>query len=135
MRLWHYELIPYLPDSQLIAQWRELNSIFKKQDRHILINYVYHYEKEYLWWYTQLVLDELRKRNYNIRSWDNYNNYFNDVNPVGNLVFLEHDNQYFDICYYNLLEKYLRGQEDFTKERFTKLYEFMRCQHDKGRGN
>ena len=46
MRLWHYKLIPFLPNSQLIAQWRELNSIFKKQDKHILINYVYEYPKE-----------------------------------------------------------------------------------------
>ena len=35
MRLWHIDLIPYLPKSQLLAQWRELNSIFKKQDKHI----------------------------------------------------------------------------------------------------
>ena len=131
MRLWHYELIPYLPDSQLVAQWRELNSIFKKQDRHILINYVYDYEKEYLWSYTQLVLNELRQRNYNIKSWDNYNNYFRDTPPTRGLVFKEHDYEYLEICFHNLLEKYLRGQKDFTKERFTKLYEFMRCNNDR----
>ena len=45
MRLWHYKLLPYLPKSQLIAQWRELNSIYKKQDRHILINYIYDYDE------------------------------------------------------------------------------------------
>jgi len=31
MRLWHYELIPYLQKIQLLAQWRELNSIFAKE--------------------------------------------------------------------------------------------------------
>ena len=29
MRLWRIDLIPYLPRTQLLAQWRELNSIFK----------------------------------------------------------------------------------------------------------
>ena len=48
MRLWHIDLIPYLPDLQLIAQWRELNSIFKKQDKHILINYIYNYDKVFM---------------------------------------------------------------------------------------
>lgn len=56
MRLWHYEIIPYLPKSQLIAQWRELNSIFTKQDKHILINYIYNYPKDHLYTYSNLVL-------------------------------------------------------------------------------
>ena len=49
MRLWHYKLIKegLLPDSQLLAQWRELNSIYVKEDKHILINYIYRY---YLLW-------------------------------------------------------------------------------------
>ncbi len=58
MRLWHYKLIPYLPKSQLLAQWRELNSIFKKQDKHILINYIYDYDKSYLINYSN---EEIRK--------------------------------------------------------------------------
>ena len=61
MRLWHYKLIPYLPKSQLLAQWRELNSIFKKQDKHILINYIYEYPREDLYKYSYIVLNELEK--------------------------------------------------------------------------
>ena len=68
MRLWHYKLIPFLPRSQLLAQWRELNSIFAKQDRHILINYVYEYQKKNLYYYTNLVLDEMRKRGYKTKK-------------------------------------------------------------------
>ena len=45
MRLWHYDLIEYLPKQQLLGQWRELNSIYVKQDKHILINFIYEYEK------------------------------------------------------------------------------------------
>ena len=44
MRCWHYKLLPYLPNSQLIAQKRECDLIWKdiakgKQTNHILIIY------------------------------------------------------------------------------------------------
>ena len=38
----------------------------------------------------------------------------------------EHDNEYLTICYYNLKEKYLRGQKDFTKELWDKLDNFYK---------
>lgn len=126
MRLWHVDLIPYLPKSQLLAQWRELNSIFKKQDKHILINYIYDYDIEYLYSYTQKVLDEMYKRNFTIKKWTNFNKYFQmlpDSAPV-NLRFTEHNSDYLTICYYNLMEKYLRGQQDFTDEIMWNLNEF-----------
>lgn len=31
MRLWHIDRTPYLPKSQLIAQWWRLNSIYKNR--------------------------------------------------------------------------------------------------------
>ena len=64
MRLWDYRLIPYLPKQQLVAQWRELNSIYKKQDKHILINYIYDYSKYSLMVYSQYVINEMKKRGY-----------------------------------------------------------------------
>ena len=76
MRLWHYKLIPFLPNSQLIAQWRELNSIFKKQDKHILINYVYEYQKLDLYIYSRLVILEMLRRKIVIRSLKNFDNHF-----------------------------------------------------------
>ena len=79
MRLWHYRLIPFLPKSQLIAQWRELNSIFKKQDNHILINYVYEYPKEHLWNYTLMVIKVMKDRGIKINNWKNYASYFANV--------------------------------------------------------
>lgn len=124
MRLWHIDIIPYLPRSQLIAQWRELNSIFKKQDKHILINYIYNYPKSKLLGYTTKVLNEMHKRGYCIKSFDNYNNYFNGVMEEDNTLFTEHNNDYLTICYYNLMEKYLRGQKDFTDDVMWKLNEF-----------
>lgn len=120
MRLWHYNLIPYLPKSQLIAQWRELNSIFKKQDKHILINYIYDYPRSTLKTYADEVILEMNRRNFKINKWDNYNNYFKYCESDG-LHFKEHNGEYLLINYYNLKEKYIRGQKDFSKEKFDEL--------------
>lgn len=128
MRLWTYELIPYLPKSQLVAQWRELNSIFKKQDNHILINYIYNYKKEYLFYYTDIVLSELTKRHIKIKSYDNFNNYFKDLKTFcynDYYIFKEHDNEYLLCNFFNLLEKYRRSQKDFDRETFEKLYDYV----------
>ena len=134
MRLWHYELIPYLPKSQLLAQWRELNSIFKKQDKHILINYVYEYPKLDFYCYTKIVIDEMKKRGYKIgdKSKENANNYFKDVEFLygvygfNGIPFKNHHNyRYLLQCFYNLQEKYDRGQNDFSEEIYCKLEGFV----------
>ncbi len=125
LRLWHQSLLRNLPKSQLLAQWRELNSIFAKEDRHILINYIYDYPKDDLFAYTQLVLNEMRARNINIRTLDKMERYFTDV-PFEQIMdpFVHHHNEeYFEICYFNLKEKYIRGQKDFDAERYEALTE------------
>lgn len=142
MRLWHYKLIPFLPKSQLLAQWRELNSIFKKQDKHILINYVYEYGKEDLMEYSIRIMSEMRRRNISIKSIQNYSLYFgkegkkifdhlcllrgqsknNRYNPFPN----HHTDRYLLQCFYNLQEKYDRGQKDFSEEQYKKLEEFIK---------
>ena len=38
-----------------------------------------------------------------------------------NPFYVAHDNEYLAICYFNLKEKYYRGQEDFTKEIWDNL--------------
>lgn len=124
MRFWHYEIIHYLPKSQLIAQWRELNSIFTKQDKHILINYIYNYPKDCLYTYSNLVLHEMKKHGYQIKKWDNYNEYFGSLKlskPNMSLIYSEHNSEYFEICYWNLKEKYLRGQSDFTADIYYNM--------------
>ena len=129
MRLWHIDIIPYLPKSQLVAQWRELNSIYKKQDNHILINYVYNYDKEYLLHYSNRVLFEMEKRGINVKSFENYFNYFGGVlyfYPQSEYRFTEHNDEYLLCNYYNLLEKYRRGQKDFSEEEFERLTDFVK---------
>lgn len=134
MRLWHIDLIPYLPKSQLIAQWRELNSIYKKQDNHILINYVYNYDKEYLLYYSNRVLFEMKQRGITVKSFENFFNYFGDLHyfrPISSYRFAEHDDEYLLCNYYNLLEKYRRGQKDFSEEEFKRLTDFVKKSLDK----
>lgn len=130
MRLWHYKLIPLLPNSQLLAQWRELNSILKNQPKHILINYVYEYSKEDLWVYCNLVLDEMARRKFRDPNLDNFRWYFFGLNhpeteltePFRN----HHNNRYLLQNFYNLQEKYDRGQKDFDTNRYETMEELIK---------
>lgn len=115
MRLWHIDLIEYLPDKQLIAQWRELNAIYKNQPKHILINYIYNTPWDALFTYSNLVIDEMLTRRFVVNT-KNYVEFFKDKKLTGNMFYKEHNDEYLQICYYNLKEKYMRGQKDFTKE-------------------
>ena len=141
MRLWHYKLIPYLPKSQLLAQWRELNSIFKNQPRHILINYVYEYNGYGdLYQYSLLVIREMEKRGIEIKTMINFYNFFgfspssfaqhsahyflilDNLTPFPN----HHDDRYLLQCFYNLQEKYDRGQKDFRYGVYLDLEDFIK---------
>lgn len=118
-----------------MAQWRELNSIFKKQDKHILINYIYEYNKTDLYVYTLKVINEMKRRDITIKKSDNYYNYF--IDAISDFVnffygcpyipFVNHHNdRYLLQCFYNLQEKYDRGQKDFTKKQYDELENFMK---------
>lgn len=54
------------------------------------------------------------------------------ANSLGVLTFDEHDKKYLTICYWNLREKYLRGQKDFTHEIWHKLDEFYKKEIENG---
>lgn len=128
MRLWHYKLIPVLPKQQLLGQWRELNSIFKNQNRHILINFVYEHEKGELFTYSMLVIEEMNKRKYKV-DLTNFDNYFFDEQVDYGIpkeyVFEDKMNkEYLKICYYNLLEKYRCG--GITKEEWKKIEDLFK---------
>lgn len=133
MRLWHYKLLEFLPRLQIKGQWSELNCIFKTRKEHILINYVYEYDKKDLLVYTVKVIKILKKYGYNI-DLSNASQYFGITQ--GDLLGIEskedyipfenhHNYDYLMICYYNLKEKYLRGQKDFSEELFNRLEDFI----------
>lgn len=139
MRLWHKALIPYLPKQQLLGQWRELNSIYKRQNRHILINFIYDYDPVMLYYYSKLVINEMDKRNYNINL-DNFVEYFKNKD-INNVLFglrdVEFDideiyrdkmnDRYLKQNLYNLQEKYDCGgiSEDDWNKIFSHFGEFF----------
>ena len=128
MRLWHTDVIPFLPKGQLLSQWRELNSIFVKEDKHILINYIYEYPKDDLYIYTEKIMEEMKNRGYKIRTVDKMERYFAELDEVKvDTPFKEHHNdEYLEICYYNLKEKYIRGQKDYDTVLFKSLETYFK---------
>ncbi|MEO4052536.1 pyrimidine dimer DNA glycosylase/endonuclease V [Solibacillus sp. CAU 1738] len=128
MRLWHTNLIPFLPKGQLLSQWRELNSIFAKEDKHILINYIYEYPKDDLYIYSEKIMEEMKARGYKIRTLDKMERYFAELGAVKEVTpfKLHHDDEYLEICYYNLKEKFIRGQKDYDAALFQKLDEYFK---------
>ena len=130
MRLWSYQLLPYLPKSQLIAQKRECDLIWKdlangKQTNHILINYIHEYSHEELFEYYSLLADEFERRNFKF----NYSQYITEdyYRKESHRCFEKHHNQQYMIqCFYNLQEKYVRGQKDFDLWTYRSLSDFVR---------
>lgn len=122
-------MLEFLPKSQLLAQWRELNSIYKKQDKHILINYIYDYELLDLHEYSLMVVKEMNNRGYNLKL-DNFLTYFsNAVFCKGRGLYhpfkRHHTKQYLLQCFMNLEEKYFCGQKDFDRETYLKIWNFV----------
>ena len=118
MRLWHKDLIPYLPRQQLIAQWRECcaiaSNIAKKgTPNHILVNKVLSSRGDF-YSYCNITVGELKRRNYkvlekamktcfdNILSSDNF-----ETNSTHFEIFPDwHNERYLKQCLFNLQEKY-----------------------------
>ena len=113
MRLWHYKLIPVLPNAMLVSQWRECLAIKRGWEKgtlnHRLVNYVMNYDKSYFLTYVDKVCDEMYKRN--IKFISKYLNeiidFCNDENSLS--FYKEHNDRYLKQCYYNLQEKADRG--------------------------
>lgn len=129
MRLWHYKLIPYLPNKMLISQWRELIAIKRQWEKgtlkHRLVSYVMDYNKEYFYYYTYSVVEEMRERkiHYQHKYYDEIQEFcVNDEYCYPCPIYPEHDNRYLRQCYYNLQEKYDRGI--ITEEEWLKIYDF-----------
>ena len=129
MRLWHYELLPYLPKSQLLAQKRECDLIWKdiangRRTNHVLINYIWDYDCPdlRLYMYYELLKEEFERRGFKFRWSKNANTFcVSKENPFP----IHHNNRYLIECYFNLEEKRRRGQKDFDAPTFWILYSFV----------
>lgn len=125
MRMWHYRLIPYLPDLQLKGQLRELVAIMhnwrdKGTPNHMLVNVVINYDKSefysYFEWY-KYNYEERFKKSFNEKYIKEFQDFCNvhpgmSTTPKECLMKLPsifagwHDRNYLRICMANLYEKH-----------------------------
>ena len=129
MRLWHTALIPVLPKDQLVSQWREVSALasgIQKNGKtnHILINFIMDYPYDHLISYAKLVREEMTRRGY--RTMDSVWNKivalkpdYTEV-PAADIYKQKMDDVYLEICFYNLLEKYLCG--GVPEEYYLKIF-------------
>lgn len=117
MRLWHKDLIHYLPRQQLITQWRECCAICsnwanKGTPNHLLVNKVMDYSKVEFYVYVEITISEFTFRGYQISksSWKKfYENYLkipDDKSYIKDLFEDWHNDRYLKQCLFNLQEKY-----------------------------
>lgn len=142
MRLWHKDLIPVLPRQQLLAQWRECCAIARNiaingTPNHLLVDKVLKYPVIHFTCYIDLVLDEMRKRNYKISEkafvacHDNIvkgqEHFTHDQNlyvPAFTSSIYKgwHDDRYLQQCFYNLQEKFDCG--GIPEDEWRKVQQF-----------
>lgn len=132
MRIWHYELLPYLPELQFKGQLRELVAIMrdiksKGTTNHILINKVMEYPKTQLSKYFYLYRDEYYRRYGKVVN-EQYSFDFSHFAPTavywGEHLFEGwHNKEYLRVCYANLYEKHKFGvgKSKITDEEWTVL--------------
>jgi uncharacterized protein (TIGR02328 family) len=134
MRLWHYKLIPALPNKMLVSQWRECIAIKRQWEKgtlkHRLVSYVMDHNKEYFMQYVAHIDSEMTMRG--IKHQNKYYNEilefceedFDDNEKYKEMPYPEHNNRYLLQCYYNLEEKYDRGIISF--DEFQKIQKIMK---------
>ena len=137
MRLWHKDLIPYLPDLQLKGQWRECALIADALAKngtpnHLLVNNVTKYDPQGFGVYCQNVYDEMQRRNFNpsfdkmvrilsdVITWDLKIDAMADCRIVTRTLGFGykcwHNKEYLRVCMANLYEKHHFG---IGKSRIT----------------
>ena len=133
MRLWHKDLIPYLPREQLVAQWRELSAIAgrikeKQTPNHILVNKIMDYPLNHFITYAAVVRDEMTKRGYRTMDtvWKKITSIVDDYNilPIKEIYTSWHNDRYLIQCIINLEEKYDCG--GITSKEWSHIIDYFR---------
>lgn len=113
MRLWHKDLIDYLPQQQLISQWRECCCIAKNicsngTPNHILVNKIMDYPLSHFYVYGLTVYIAMKDRGYkcDFHKFDKYFNEKDKVTNINNMFQNWHTERYLAQNYYNLQEKF-----------------------------
>ena len=130
MRLWHYELLPYLPELQLKGQWRECALIaygLKEHGtpNHLLVNKVDEYSIDHFYSYCVAVWGEMRKRGFTttVQSMERVRALGGKVVATNTLFEGWHNKEYLRVCMANLYEKYNfgRGKSRITEAEWQRL--------------
>lgn len=116
MRLWHEELIPFLPRPQLLGQHRECCALRGKGwgRKHATVDYIFSHSPLKLVQYHFLIMEEMEKRGYKVSAdwWEK--TYRGKVCPAYPLleeielsrpIYPEHDSSYLEECLGNLWQK------------------------------
>ena len=131
MRIWHTDILPYLPDLQFKGQLRELVAILhdwrnKGATNHILINRVMEYPKSDLASYMWIYCENHGKR-YNLDCKESLLREFIDFADGGKFnpyPFKDwHNKEYLRVCMANLYEKheFALGKSRITDEEWERL--------------
>ena len=125
MRMWHYKLIPYLPDNQLKGQLRELIAIMhnwrdKGTPKHMLVNNVIKYPKSdfysYFEWFKYNYEERLGKE-FNRKYIQEFQDFceirinsnvvaISCLKNISNIYVDWHNEEYLRVCMANLYEKF-----------------------------
>ena len=130
MRLWPYQMLDVLPRQQLLSQLRECTALAVQLDatgktNHILINKIMDYDLMEFKIYCQLVVDEFKRRNYNVAAQTRVKLGligFSTKYPeyIDYPIYKEwHNDRYIKQCMNNLEEKYDCG--GVTEEEWEAL--------------
>ena len=113
MRIWHKDLIQYLPRQQLLGQWREVCLIARNikengTPNHVLVNKVMKYPIGHLWEYGYRIEKEMKKRGYKC-DFQKFDKWFErnlgEIPDDDDLFYSWHEGRYLKQCLSNLQEK------------------------------
>ena len=130
MRLWAYQMIPFLCDMQLKGQWRECVLIAKDlqekgKTNHLLINILEEYPHNDFMTYCWYVYQEMQNRGFAV-TLASMRKVFNIRYHIDTDIFNGwHNKEYLRVCYSNLYEKYKfgRGKSRITETEWQRLLE------------
>lgn len=123
MRLWHKDLIRFLPDMQLKGQWRECvliaNDLQEKgKTNHLLINILEEYPHNDFMTYCWYVYNEMHNRGFAVTMASQQKVFYKHYQIQGNIFNGWHNKEYLRVCVCNLFEKYKYGR---GKSRITEI--------------
>lgn len=118
MRIFHYALLPYLPDLQFRGQLRELVAIMRGwrndgQTNHLLINKVMKYERNELvryYIYYETVYHQRYGKWIDQKYWEEFKNFQKE--EIDKKKYYSdgwHNKEYLRVCMANLYEKHKFG--------------------------